>query len=144
MELQVGVKALIKDGQGRYLFLKRTLPYESEAESRWDIPGGRIEPGELIWAALAREIKEETGLTIKGEPEIVYAQDILRLTGWHVVRLTFAVMIEPGKIKLDATDPNGTHHDDFAWVAPDEIKNLYHDRYLVPVFELLGITPNNP
>ena len=144
MELQVGVKALIKDQEGRYLFLKRALPYEGESEPRWDIPGGRIQAGEPIFEALAREIKEETGLVMKSEPKTLYAQDILRITDKHIVRLTFEVQAEPGDIKLDASDLNGTHHDDFAWVAPHEITDLYHDRYLVPVFKLLGITPNNP
>lgn len=143
MELQVGVKALIKDHAGRFLFLKRALPYKGEATPRWETPGGRIEPGEPIWEALAREIKEETGLTMKGAPKIIYAQDILRINEKHIVRLTFEAMIEPGEIKLDTSDPNGTHHDDYAWIAPDEIKNLYHDLYLTPVFKLLGIEPNN-
>jgi 8-oxo-dGTP diphosphatase len=142
MELQVGVKALIRDSEGRFLFLKRALPYAGDSKPKWDIPGGRIEPGEPIMKALAREIKEETGLTMKGEPKIVYAQDILRLNDKHIVRLTFAAQVEPGEIKLDTSDPNGTHHDNFAWVAADQIKDLYHDRYLVPVFKLLGITPN--
>lgn len=144
MELQVGVKALIKDDQGRYLFLKRALPYEGDTKCKWDIPGGRIEPGEPIFDALAREIKEETSLNMKGEPKILYAQDILRINEKHIVRLTFEARVELGDIKLDTTDPNGTHHDDFAWVAPLDIKNLYHDRYLVPVLQLLGIEPNNP
>ncbi|HBT92364.1 MAG: ADP-ribose pyrophosphatase [Parcubacteria group bacterium GW2011_GWD2_43_10] len=144
MELQVGVKALIKDSQGRFLFLKRTLPYEGDTKPKWDIPGGRIDAGEPIFQALAREIKEETGLTMKGEPKILYAQDILRLDEKHIVRLTFEAQVEIGEITLDASDPNGTHHDDFTWVAPQEIKDLYHDVYLVPVFKLLGIEPNNP
>lgn len=141
MELQVGVKALITDAQGRCLFLKRALPYANESEPRWDIPGGRINPGEPILEALAREVKEETGLTIAGEPKILYAQDILRTKGVHVVRLTFEVAVEPGEITIDADDPNGTHHDAFAWVPKHEIRNLHHDLYLAPVFRLVGIEP---
>ena len=143
MELQVGVKALIKDGEGRFLFLKRALPYKGETEPRWELPGGRIEPGEPIFQALAREIKEETGLTMKGEPKILYAQDILRINEKHIVRLTFETQAELGEIKLDTIDPNGTHHDKYAWVKPEEIHHLRHDRYLVPVLRLLGIVPND-
>ncbi len=142
MELQVGVKALIKDEQGRWLFLKRALPYRDEVIPRWKIPGGRISAGEPIYQGLAREIKEETGLTMTGTPRIIYAQDILRINEKHTVRLTFEATIEVGEIILDISDPNDTHHVEYSWVPPEKIKYLYHDRYLVPVFQLLGIEPN--
>jgi len=141
MELQVGVKALINDGQNRYLFLKRKNPYQNESEPRWDIPGGRINAGEPMAEALAREIKEETGLIMKGVPRVLYAQDILRVEDRHVVRLTFEVGAELGEIKLDPNDPGGTGHDQYRWVPRDEIKHLHHDIYLTPVFELMGIEP---
>ena len=53
--------AVIKDGAGRLLLIKRG--HEPEA-GRWSLPGGRIEPGESDEQALVREIGEETGLTV--------------------------------------------------------------------------------
>jgi ADP-ribose pyrophosphatase YjhB (NUDIX family) len=141
MELQVGVKALINDGQDNYLFLKRLNPYPGETEPRWDVPGGRINPGEPLGEALAREIKEETALTMKGEPKILYAQDILRLKDKHVVRLTFEVGVEPGAIIIEPNDPGGTGHSEYRWINKADIKNLRHDFYLTPVFKLMNIEP---
>ncbi len=142
MELQVGVKALIKDNEGRYLMLRRTYPYAGEKDTRWGIPGGRINPGEPILEALAREIKEETHLTLKGSPKLLYAQDILRIKDTHVVRLTYEAEVEPGEVNPVDDDPAKTGHNEFRWVEASEIKNLLHDKYLTPVFELLGIEPN--
>ena len=44
MILQVGVKALIKNDKGQYLFLRRSERMQAETEPHWDIPGGRIDP----------------------------------------------------------------------------------------------------
>ncbi|MFZ5390776.1 MAG: NUDIX domain-containing protein [Patescibacteria group bacterium] len=131
MQLQVGVKALIKNQSGDYLLLKRTQPYPGENEPRWDIPGGRINIGEPIMKALQREITEETGLTITKEPQIIQAQDILRNPDKHVVRLTYLVQTV-GEIKL-----NPQEHTDFIWCSLEKISELRHDIYLDPILNNL-------
>jgi len=35
-----------------------------EGPNQWVLPGGRVEPGELLDAAVKREFEEETGLTV--------------------------------------------------------------------------------
>ena len=56
------VGAVIKDGQGRLLLIKRG---HEPGAGLWSIPGGRIEPGETDAQALVREMREETGLVIE-------------------------------------------------------------------------------
>lgn len=53
--------AVIKDGQGRLLLVRRGHP---PGEGLWSIPGGRVEAGETDAAALEREVLEETGLRV--------------------------------------------------------------------------------
>lgn len=40
------------------------------------LPGGQVEDGELVEAGLARELAEETGLTIVGAPILAFTVDI--------------------------------------------------------------------
>jgi 8-oxo-dGTP diphosphatase len=55
------VGAVIKDPGGRLLLIKRG---HEPGAGLWSLPGGRIEPGETHRQALAREVLEETGLTV--------------------------------------------------------------------------------
>jgi ADP-ribose pyrophosphatase YjhB (NUDIX family) len=56
------VGAVITDGHGRLLLIKRG--HEPET-GLWSLPGGRVEEGESDAAALVRELREETGLTVE-------------------------------------------------------------------------------
>lgn len=131
--LEVGVKALIKNSRGEYLFLKRLKPYQDENEPRWDIPGGRIEIGEPLHVALRREIQEETGMKMLGEPKIIHAQDILRVVDKHTVRLTYVVEAE-GDVTF-----NEDEHTEFSWLSLSQAEKLHHDLFLTPVFPLLEL-----
>jgi 8-oxo-dGTP diphosphatase len=53
--------AVIRDGAGRLLLVLRG---REPGAGRWSLPGGRVESGETPAAAAAREVAEETGLTV--------------------------------------------------------------------------------
>ncbi len=118
MELQVGIKALLKNSEGKYLLIRRSSEKYPEVGAKWDIIGGRIDPGTTLLENLKREIKEEVNLDLKALPWLVAAQDILKVAGRHVVRLTYIGSIE-GEPKITDTD-----HSEWKWFTLKEIKNL--------------------
>jgi ADP-ribose pyrophosphatase YjhB (NUDIX family) len=56
----VGVGAIVVDG-GRVLLVKRGRP---PLHGEWSVPGGAVEVGETLSAAVQREVLEETGLVV--------------------------------------------------------------------------------
>jgi ADP-ribose pyrophosphatase YjhB (NUDIX family) len=56
------VGAIITDPAGRLLLIKRG---HEPGAGLWSLPGGRVEPGESDEQALIREVREETGLSVR-------------------------------------------------------------------------------
>lgn len=128
MELQVGVKILLKNKEGKFLMLQRNGDKYPEVGALWDIVGGRIDKGIPLLENLKREIFEETQLTLTEEPKLISAQDILK-TDKHVVRLTYVGKIE-GEPVLDED------HIAYKWLTLEELKNLEPmDKYFKKILE---------
>jgi 8-oxo-dGTP diphosphatase len=58
----VAVGAFVFDAEGRVLLVERGSP---PGEGLWSVPGGKLEPGETLVQAVAREVREETGLVVE-------------------------------------------------------------------------------
>jgi len=108
---------LLKNSEGKYLLLRRSPKKYPEVGPKWGIVGGRIEPGTTLMENLRREIKEEVCLDFTVESRLVAAQDILRVPGQHVVRLTYVGEID-WEPKLD------NDHQERKWFAAEEIRRM--------------------
>jgi ADP-ribose pyrophosphatase YjhB (NUDIX family) len=60
----LGVRALVIDQAGRIFLVKHSYV------SGWHLPGGGVEPGETIVAALARELREEGNIELIEAPKL--------------------------------------------------------------------------
>ncbi len=115
---------------GRVLAARRTRP--AAAAGRWELPGGKVEPGETPEAALVREIAEELGVTARVER---WLAGVVPIGDTH--ELSVAVVRIHG-------EPTPHEHDLVRWLGPaelDDVDWLEPDRpFLVELRTLLGST----
>jgi 8-oxo-dGTP diphosphatase len=98
--------------RGTLLAARRISP--SEAAGRWELPGGKVEPGEDPGAALAREVAEELGCRVTVEHWLDGEQPI---GGPHVLRAAVC--------RLMGEEPEpGADHDALRWLGPTELDDL--------------------
>lgn len=112
---QLAVSAAIFRGD-KVLLVRRA---RSPAKGFYSLPGGRVEFGESLHAALMREVDEETGLEI----EIVGPagwREVLPSSGGsgHYLIMSFAARWVAGEPVLN------DELDDFRWLRPQAIGEL--------------------
>lgn len=111
----LAVRAIIRDEAGRWLLVRRSSQCKHFAGT-WELPGGKMDPGETVDAALRREVREETGLSVR--PSGVAGVTEYEMAKAHVVSLYFNTVMEAGEVTLSA------EHDAFNWVTPAELRAL--------------------
>ena len=105
----VGVAGMVFDNKGRILMVRRAA--NIDYAGLWCIPCGYVEYDEDIRVAVAREIKEETGLVVKpGEVFAVHSNFHNPLQ--HTVGIWFLCSVISGKLKA------GDDADKAEWFYP--------------------------
>jgi 8-oxo-dGTP diphosphatase len=97
--VKTAVVAVVRDKDGRILLTKRAIP---PYLGKWVMPGGKIDLGEPITAALIREVQEEVGLKVHVEGLV----DIFEVTpstehSDHYVILYYLASPKGGKLALN-------------------------------------------
>jgi 8-oxo-dGTP diphosphatase len=126
--------AYLRDGS-RTLMLRRR-PDPSRLGGHWNGLGGKLEPGESPERCLAREVAEESGLTV-GRADLkgvitfpAFARGLDVMTFVYVVRAWSGRLVPEG--------PEGTLH----WVEHDDVASLdlwEGDRVFLPWLDRPGV-----
>ncbi len=118
--------------RGKVLILRESSKYEDGSNVlKFDVPGGRLQPGQRFDKSLLREIKEETGLNVKmGRPFFVNEwRPVVRDEQWQIVGTFFICEANSDDVSLSQD------HDMYEWINPED-----HSKYnlidnLHPAFE---------
>ena len=106
----VVVGAALLDGD-RLLAARRSAP--PELAGRWELPGGKVEPGELPEEALVRELREELG---------VDARTVERVPGEWPLRQPYVLRVWTARLRPASAAPAPLQdHDALRWLTPEEI-----------------------
>ena len=129
---QIGIKAIIRNDENQILLLKN--------KDYWDIPGGRMDQGEDIEAALLRELNEEIGVDrVVGKQLWNVARAVKQLSYGNMMT---SLMLIVYRVQLPADqiphscEPGTTLH----WVSPeaasDHLKNKYPGSFCQAIAQL--------
>lgn len=106
--------AVLRDG--RVLAARRTGP--PELCGSWELPGGKVEPGEDPDAAVVREVREELGCEVRVTGRLAGEQPI---GGGGTLQVRCAEIV--------AGEPVPREHDAVRWLGPEELDEV---RWLAP------------
>ena len=107
------------------------------AVGKWSVPGGRVEQGELIRAAVAREIAEETGLDV----DVGDLATWVERTGVDPEAFHFVILDFVATVVGDPTPVAGDDAVEVQWVPLERVHELDLVEELLDVLVALGTVP---
>ena len=112
------------------ILIVRRHPSSRNNPQKYELPGGKVDPGEFFDEALVREFKEETNLDVNilSLFEVVQDEFISRRTNRPISTLQIMMNLEiiDGEIQISS------EHDDFKWASMEELKELYDGDLVTP------------
>lgn len=109
--IHVAVGVVVRE-DGRILIARR--PDHLHMGGRWEFPGGKVEEGETVQQALARELREEVALEVRQLQPLTeirhdYPEKTVLLDTWWVTEFE--------------GEAEGSEGQQVIWVAVDELEN---------------------
>lgn len=122
----LGVKALVPRPcvGGEYLFLQRS--HNVSRPGGWDLPGGRVEPGETPRRAIGRELPEEIGVDIgRKTMRLFFTSTHIEATGNPGEQVSATrLYYEAPRLRIPCIQLS-EEHSDFKWMTLEEAKECF-------------------
>ncbi len=109
------VAAALVNHSGCVLVQRR--PVGKDMAGLWEFPGGKVEPGERLEEALARELKEELNIDIRPDHLVPGCFSSAQTVHGDIVLLLFLCRQWDG-------EPQMLHADGIKWLKPEALHTL--------------------
>ena len=116
-EVRTAVVAVVKNNDGNVLLTKRAIP---PYLGKWVMPGGKIDLGEPITAALKREVMEEVGLEVHVEGLI----DIYEIVPSDEHREHYVILYYLASPKSGNLAPNKGEISEVVWADRETVNSM--------------------
>ncbi|WP_050395353.1 Nudix family hydrolase, partial [Pseudomonas aeruginosa] len=116
--------AVIRGSDGRVLIARR--PEDKHQGGLWEFPGGKVEDGEPVRAALARELEEELGIRVERARPLIQ------------VRHDYAdkhVLLDVWEVDGFSGEAHGAEGQPLAWVEPRELADYEFPAANAPIVQ---------
>ncbi|KPM63875.1 hypothetical protein HB4184_12175 [Pseudomonas putida] len=104
------VAAVIRGDDGRILIARRADTQHQGG--LWEFPGGKVEAGESVEAALARELREELGI------EVTRSRALIKVSHDYPDK---QVLLDVREVDAFTGEPHGAEGQPLEWVAPRDL-----------------------
>lgn len=115
--VRTAVVGVVKNEDGHVLLTKRAIP---PYMGKWVMPGGKIDPGEPITAALKREVQEEVGLDVHVEGLV----DIFEIVPSNEHREHYVILYYLATAREMDLVPNEQEISEVVWVDREKLEQL--------------------
>ncbi|MEO6785588.1 MAG: NUDIX domain-containing protein, partial [Chthoniobacteraceae bacterium] len=92
----------------------------SAMAGQWFLPGGMVEPGELPEEGARRELREEAGVEIDGDLEIIGCYPMY-VYGYETLQVSFRGRVAAGDVTISH------EHDGARWVKASDMRAVLAD-----------------